>query len=117
MFLPCTTAEIERLGWDALDVILVSGDAYIDSPFCGIAVIGRTLLAAGFRTAIIAQPDVASLDDLGRIAARLGAVVLQEARPGYHAFFVNDLEVTYRFEAEGTADEHSTEPKITRRVA
>ena len=52
-----------------------------------------------------------------RIAARLGAVVLQEARPGYHAFFVNDLEVTYRFEAEGTADEHSTEPKITRRVA
>ncbi|MBK6318294.1 MAG: signal peptidase I [Dehalococcoidia bacterium] len=61
--------------------------------------------------------DVASLDDLGRIAARLGAVVLQEARPGYHAFFVNDLEVTYRFEAEGTADEHSTEPKITRRVA
>lgn len=67
MFLPCTTAEIERLGWDALDVILVSGDAYIDSPFCGIAVIGRTLLAAGFRTAIIAQPDVASLDDIRRL--------------------------------------------------
>ncbi len=61
--------------------------------------------------------DVASLEDLGRIASRLGAVVLQEARPGYHAFFVNDLEVTYRFEAEGFADEHTTEPKIPRRVA
>ena len=57
MFLPCTSAEIERLGWDAPDVILVSGDAYIDSPFSGVAVIGRVLTAAGFRVAVIAQPD------------------------------------------------------------
>ena len=45
--------------------------------------------------------DVASLEDLGRIAARLGAVVLQEARPGYHAFFVHDMDITYRYEAIG----------------
>lgn len=58
--------------------------------------------------------DVASLEDLGRIAARLGAVVLQEARPGYHAFFVHDMDITYRFEAVGksrstaAADERKT---------
>ncbi len=67
MFLPCTPAEIERLGWDAPDVILVSGDAYIDSPFSGVAVIGRVLTHAGFRVAIIAQPDVSSHEAIRRI--------------------------------------------------
>ena len=56
--------------------------------------------------------DVASLEDLGRIASKLGAVVLQEARPGYHAFFVHDMDLTYRYEALGTEQEHSTEPVI-----
>jgi len=67
MFLPCTTAELQHLGWDAPDIILVTGDAYIDSPFCGIAVIGRALAADGFRVAVIAQPDTASLDDIRRL--------------------------------------------------
>jgi uncharacterized radical SAM protein YgiQ len=67
MFLPCTPPEIERLGGDAPDVILVSGDAYIDSPFSGIALIGRVLSAAGFRVAIIPQPNIASLDDIRRL--------------------------------------------------
>jgi uncharacterized radical SAM protein YgiQ len=67
MFLPSTPAEVARLGWDAPDVILVSGDAYIDSPFSGVAVIGRTLAAAGFRVAVIAQPDTASHDDIRRL--------------------------------------------------
>ena len=49
MFLPCTPAELERLGWDAPDVILVTGDAYIDSPYSGVALVGRALEAAGFR--------------------------------------------------------------------
>ena len=66
MFLPCTSAEIERLGWDAPDVILVAGDAYIDTPYSGVAVIGRVLASAGFRVAIIPQPDVSSLDDIRR---------------------------------------------------
>ena len=47
--------------------------------------------------------DVASLDDLGRIAERVGGIVLQEARPGYHAYFVRDQDVTYRYQAIGTA--------------
>ncbi|MBP7638718.1 MAG: YgiQ family radical SAM protein, partial [Kiritimatiellae bacterium] len=67
MFLPCTTVELQRLGWDVPDIILVSGDAYIDSPFCGIAVIGRTLAAEGFRVAVIPQPDTANLDDIRRL--------------------------------------------------
>ncbi len=67
MFLPCTQSEIERLGWEAPDVILVSGDAYIDSPFSGVAVIGRVLTAAGFRVAVIAQPDISSQDDIRRL--------------------------------------------------
>ena len=69
MFLPSTSAEITRLGWDAPDVILVSGDAYIDSPFSGVAVIGRTLTAAGFNVAIIAQPDIRSRADIARLGA------------------------------------------------
>ena len=69
MFLPCTPQEIKRLGWDAPDVILVSGDAYIDSPFSGVAVIGQVLTAAGFRVAIIPQPGVASQDDIRRLGS------------------------------------------------
>ena len=52
MFLPSTPEEIAALGWDAPDVILVSGDAYIDSPHMGIAVIGHVLQNAGYNTAV-----------------------------------------------------------------
>jgi uncharacterized radical SAM protein YgiQ len=56
-FLPMSRAEMEALGWDACDVILVTGDAYIDHPSFGMALIGRLLEAQGFRVGIIAQPD------------------------------------------------------------
>ena len=56
-FLPTTKKEIELRGWDYLDVILFSGDAYIDHPSFGAAVIGRTLEAMGLRVAIVPQPD------------------------------------------------------------
>ena len=67
--LPTTRSEMEDLGWDACDVILVTGDAYVDHPSFGMAVIGRVLEAQGFRVGIIAQPDWTRLDDfmaLGR---------------------------------------------------
>lgn len=67
MFLPTTKEEIQKLGWDRPDVVLVSGDSYIDSPFIGAAVIGKTLSRAGFRVAIIAQPDVQSGADISRL--------------------------------------------------
>ncbi|MBQ3631251.1 MAG: YgiQ family radical SAM protein [Prevotella sp.] len=56
-FLPTTKKEMELRGWDVADVILFSGDAYVDHPSFGAAVIGRTLEAAGYRVAIVPQPD------------------------------------------------------------
>ena len=56
-FLPTTKKELELRGWDYVDVILFSADAYIDHPSFGAAVIGRTLEAAGYRVAIVPQPD------------------------------------------------------------
>ncbi|MEY2688041.1 MAG: hypothetical protein RL375_2239, partial [Pseudomonadota bacterium] len=56
-FLPMSRAEMDELGWDSCDIIVVTGDAYVDHPSFGMAVIGRTLEAQGFRVGIIAQPD------------------------------------------------------------
>lgn len=56
-FLPTSAKEIQRLGWDYIDVILFTGDAYVDHPAFGAAVIGRTLEAAGYRVAIVPQPN------------------------------------------------------------
>ena len=56
-FLPTTRQEMEQLGWDSCDVVLVTGDAYVDHPSFGMAVIGRVLEGQGFRVGIIAQPD------------------------------------------------------------
>ena len=56
-FLPVSRAEMDELGWDSCDVIIVTGDAYVDHPSFGMAIIGRLLEAQGFRVGIIAQPD------------------------------------------------------------
>ncbi len=56
-YLPMSREEMDNLGWDSCDIILVTGDAYVDHPSFGMAVIGRTLEAQGFRVGIIAQPD------------------------------------------------------------
>jgi uncharacterized radical SAM protein YgiQ len=61
-FLPMSRAEMDKLGWDSCDVILVTGDAYVDHPSFGMAVIGRMLEAQGFRVGIIAQPDWTSAE-------------------------------------------------------
>ena len=60
--LPTSRAEMEALGWDSCDVVLVTGDAYVDHPSFGMAVIGRLLEAQGFRVGIIAQPDWTSAE-------------------------------------------------------
>jgi len=67
MFLPTTQKEMAALGWAALDVILVSGDTYIDAPHIGISVIGKVLADAGFRVGLIAQPDTRSSGDIARL--------------------------------------------------
>ncbi|NOU07272.1 MAG: YgiQ family radical SAM protein, partial [Hyphomicrobiaceae bacterium] len=61
-YLPTCRADMDALGWDSCDVILVTGDAYVDHPSFGMAIIGRLLEAQGFRVGIIAQPDWQSPD-------------------------------------------------------
>lgn len=71
MFLPATRSECARLGWDSLDIIFVTGDSYIDSPFTGIAVLGKLLVREGFRVGVIAQPDTGTVDDIARLGEPL----------------------------------------------
>ena len=60
--LPMTRAEMDVLGWDSCDIILVTGDAYIDHPSFGMALIGRLLEDQGFRVGIISQPDWSNVE-------------------------------------------------------
>lgn len=66
-FLPMSREEMDELGWDSCDIIIVTGDAYVDHPSFGMAVIGRVLEAQGFRVGIIAQPDWSSAEDFQRL--------------------------------------------------
>jgi uncharacterized radical SAM protein YgiQ len=66
-FLPTTSEEVLSLGWSPLDVIIITGDTYIDSSYIGAAVIGRALVTAGFRVGIIAQPGCSDGRDIGRL--------------------------------------------------
>jgi len=61
-FLPMTRAEMDVLGWDSCDIILITGDAYIDHPSFGMALVGRLLEAQGYRVGIISQPDWTSVE-------------------------------------------------------
>jgi uncharacterized radical SAM protein YgiQ len=67
-FLPMSRAEMDARGWDELDVLLITGDAYVDHPSFGAAMIGRVLEAEGLRVGIIAQPDwtkIESIEEMG----------------------------------------------------
>jgi len=66
-FLPMSRAEMDLLGWDSCDVIIVTGDAYVDHPSFGMAIIGRVLEAQGFRVGIIAQPDWQSAESFAAL--------------------------------------------------
>lgn len=66
-YLPMSREEMDSLGWDACDVIIVTGDAYVDHPSFGMAIIGRLLESQGFRVGIIAQPDWTNKDDFMKL--------------------------------------------------
>ena len=66
-FLPTTRKEMDDLGWEQCDVILISGDAYIDSPFIGVSVVGRMLEKMGYKVGMIGQPDIKSDKDIKRL--------------------------------------------------
>ena len=59
-FLPVSAAEMKERGWDAPDFVYVTGDAYVDHPSFGVSIISRVLENAGYRVAILAQPDFRS---------------------------------------------------------
>jgi len=65
--LPMSRAEMDRLGWEQCDIVIVTGDAYVDHPSFGMAVIGRVLEAAGYRVGIISQPDWKSAEDFRKL--------------------------------------------------
>jgi uncharacterized radical SAM protein YgiQ len=67
IFIPTTPEEVHQMGWKGLDVIIISGDTYLDSSYIGASVIGRVLLEAGYRVGIIAQPDVQTDKDIARL--------------------------------------------------
>ena len=78
-FLPMSLQEAEKLGIEQFDVILISGDAYVDHPSFGTAIIGRMLWDAGYSVGIIAQPDWKKDDDFLRLGRpRLFLAYLQE---------------------------------------
>jgi len=66
MFIPATVEECKKLNWEKLDVVLVTGDAYIDSSYCGVAIIGKYLIKNGYKVAIIPQPSLKNSDDILR---------------------------------------------------
>ncbi len=68
-FLPMSRAEMDELGWDSCDIIIVTGDAYVDHPSFGMAIVGRLLEAQGFRVGIIAQPDWRGTADFAALGA------------------------------------------------
>src|ERR1041385_4335918 len=61
-FLPMSREEMVQLGWDSCDIIIVTGDAYVDHPSFGMAIVGRVLEAQGFRVGILSQPDWTSAE-------------------------------------------------------
>ncbi|BET15329.1 YgiQ family radical SAM protein [Fusobacterium vincentii] len=66
-FLPTTKEEMKNLGWDSIDVLLISGDTYLDTSYNGSALIGKWLVEHGFKVGIIAQPEVDIPDDITRL--------------------------------------------------
>jgi len=90
-FLPMSRPEMERLGWDELDVLLVTGDAYVDHPSFGAPLLGRFLVSQGYRTGIIAQPRWETAEDLEvmgrpRLFAGVTAGALDSMLAHYTAF-------------------------------
>ena len=75
-FLPVTAADVRARGWDGVDFVYVTGDAYVDHPSFGVSIISRVLEAEGFRVAILSQPDYRSCEDFRRFGRpRLGFLV------------------------------------------
>ena len=90
-FLPITRREMDSLGWKTLDILLISGDAYVDHPACGMALLGRLLIAHGFKVGLITQPGWADIKDISalgrpRLFAGVSAGSMDSMLAQYTAF-------------------------------
>ena len=106
-FLPTTKQEIEQLGWDVPDFVLVTGDAYVDHPTFGVAIISRLLESYGYKIAILAQPDWRTDRDFTRfgdvyqrqpilvMVARSGTVSVATPGPPYSMIFPTPVSYTH----------------------
>ncbi len=99
-FLPATRAELRSLGWDCLDVLLVTGDAHVDHPAFGAALLGRWLVARGFRVGVVAQPRWDTANDVAcmgrpRLMAGITAGALDSMLAHYTAFRKKRREDAY----------------------
>ncbi len=99
-FIPMSRPEMDRLGWDVLDVLLVSGDAYVDHPAFGTALLARLLESHGYRVGIVAQPRWDGLEDVTRLGrprlfAGVGAGALDSMLAHYTAFRKKRKEDAY----------------------
>ena len=106
--LPMTRGEMDALNWDELDILLVTGDAYVDHPAFGVPLLGRWLVAHGYRTGIVAQPvwkdeaaGVAAVSAMGRprLFAGVSAGALDSMLPTIRPFGANDMTTPTRREA------------------
>ena len=84
-FLPMSGKEMEQLGWDEIDVLIVTGDAYVDHPSFGPALLGRWLAAHGFRTGLIAQPDWRNPESVTALGRPRPSGRGHVRSPGFHA--------------------------------
>ena len=76
LFLPVSREDMARRGWDSYDFLLITGDAYVDHPSFGTAIIGRILEGSGYRVAVLAQPDWHSAEAFAALGRpRLGVLI------------------------------------------
>ena len=82
MFIPTTRDEMDRLGWDRADILLVSGDTYTDNSYNGTALVGHWLMDHGYRVGIIAQPGVDTGEDISRLGRSTQGVKVMNVSEG-----------------------------------
>ena len=82
-FLPVTKQEMQQRGWDQVDFVYITGDAYVDHPSFGSAIISRLLESRGYRVGIIPQPDWRADDENGQAAEDLLCGIPVEIHPGF----------------------------------
>jgi len=102
MFLPTTKKDMEKLNWDKLDIIIVTGDTYIDSPYIGAVIIGGVLEAAGYKVGIIAQPDINEEKDITRLGepSLFWGVTVGSLKKCLYPQICNNLKVSHKKQIE-----------------